>query len=122
MTQGTQTLSAAALSQFTGTEQWYRHPLVRTVLYTDGAQYVAETGGAYWLLDELAFSQAIPAIKAEAFQFWRLKVGPDRKAVLSCEDGNGQPVYSKSLEYTDFPLPEIVFYVIDNVILLPSEY
>ncbi|MFZ4768472.1 MAG: DUF6876 family protein, partial [Roseimicrobium sp.] len=44
------TLTQADLSQFTGTEQWYRHGLARNVLYTEGAQHVAESGGAYWLL------------------------------------------------------------------------
>ena len=51
------TLDKATLKQFTGTEYWYRHGLVRTVLFTDGAKYVADQGGAYWLLDEIAFSQ-----------------------------------------------------------------
>jgi hypothetical protein len=40
------TLTQDALHQFTGSEHWYRHPLVRTVTYTDGVQYVAENGGA----------------------------------------------------------------------------
>ena len=31
------TLTKAELRQFTGNEQWYRHSLVRNVLYTDGA-------------------------------------------------------------------------------------
>ena len=37
------TLSEDALRQFTGTEHWYRHPLIRTVTYTDGALF-AEIG------------------------------------------------------------------------------
>ncbi len=63
----TKTLNQADLRQFTGSEHWYRHPLARKVVYTDGAQYVAEHGGAYWLLDAIAFSQAIPAVATEAF-------------------------------------------------------
>jgi hypothetical protein len=39
------TLNASDLRQFSGSEHWYRHALNRNVLYTDGAQYVAETGG-----------------------------------------------------------------------------
>ena len=49
------TLTKTDLRQFTGTEQWHRHGIARNVLYTDGAQYVAESGGAYWLLEEIAF-------------------------------------------------------------------
>jgi len=118
----TNTLTQTNLSQFTGSEQWYRHSLVRKVLYTDGAQYVAESGGAYWLLDEIAFSQSKPKIVAEEFQVWRLKVNADQAATFTCDDGNGRIVFTKRIDYTDFPLDEIAFYFTDNVIMLPSEY
>jgi|tagenome__1003787_1003787.scaffolds.fasta_scaffold19590013_1 hypothetical protein len=97
MTTEAKTLTKADLSQFTGTETWYRHPLVRHVLYTEGVQYVAETGGAYWLVDEIAFTQlGEPHVAAEDFQVWRLTVNPDKTAALACEDGNGRTVYSKT--------------------------
>ncbi|MBF0563411.1 MAG: hypothetical protein HQL37_15685 [Alphaproteobacteria bacterium] len=118
----TKTLNQADLYQFTGTEQWYRHGLVREVLFTDGAKYVADKGGAYWLLDEIALAQRYePAVKAEGFQFWKLTV-TDQKGTLTCEDGNGNTVLTKTIPYTDFPLPEILLYYTNNVILLPSEY
>ncbi len=110
------------LSQFTGTDRWYRHGLVRHILYTDGARHVAETGGAYWLLDEIAFSQTLPRAAAEEFQLWRLTVHPNQTATLACEDGNGHVVFAKPIEFTDFPLEEIVLYFTGKVILLPSEY
>ena len=111
------------LRQFTGTEYWYRHGLVRNVLYTDGAKYVAENAGAYWLLDEIAFSQMVKRVAAEEFQLWKLKINlQDQTAQLVCEDGNGNIVFRKLIPYTDFPLEEISFYFIDNTILLPSEY
>jgi hypothetical protein len=53
----TKTLSKSDLAQFTGSENWYRHGINRNVLYTDGVQHVAERGGAYWLLDEIAIIQ-----------------------------------------------------------------
>ena len=53
----TKTLSKSELAQFTGSDNWYRHSINRNVLYTDGAQHVAEHGGAYWLLDEIAIIQ-----------------------------------------------------------------
>jgi hypothetical protein len=118
----TKTLTKSDLSQFTGSEQWYRHGLMRKILYTDGARHVAEAGGAYWLLDEIAFAQAEAKIATEEFQVWRLKVNPDQTASLTCDDGNDRVVFTKPIEYTDFPLDEIRFYFTDNVILLPSEY
>jgi hypothetical protein len=48
----TTSLNLADLAQFTGSEHWYRHGMVRSVLFTDGAKYVADIAGAYWLLDE----------------------------------------------------------------------
>ena len=116
-------LTQADLRQFTGTEHWYRHPLVREVLYTDGARHVAQAGGAYWLLDEIAFAQkGEPAVAAEEFQTWTLTVREDQSATLACGDGNRHTVYRKEIGYTDFPLPEITLYFSNNVILLPSEW
>lgn len=116
-------LTEADLRQFTGTETWYRHPLNRKIVYTEGVQYIAEQGGAYWLLDEIALIQAHdPKVAAEALQVWKLTVRTDRTATLACDDGNGNIVFTKELEYTDFPLDEIKLYFTDNTILLPSEY
>jgi len=116
-------LDLADLSQFTGTEQWHRHGIVRDVLFTDGAKYVADQAGAYWLLDEIALAQrGSNRVAGEAFQLWKLTVNADHTATLACEDGNGNAVYSKAIPYTDFPLPEIALYFTDGVILLPSEY
>jgi hypothetical protein len=119
----TKTLTKADLIQFTGSENWYRHAMARDVLYTDGVKYVAGTGGAYWLIDEIVFAQRFDKLlAAEEFQLWTLTVNSDRAATLTCEDGNGGVVFTKAIEYTDFPLAEITLYFITNTILLPSEY
>lgn len=116
-------LTAASLSQFTGTAQWYRHALNRHIHYTDGARYVAEAGGAYWLLDEIVLAQRFSSTVArEAFQLWTLTVSADRRsASLSCDDGNGTIVYRKAIPFTDFPLQTISLYFENNVICLPAE-
>jgi len=122
-TQSKKTLSAAHLAQFTGTEQWYRHSINRSILYTDGAQYVAEHGEAYWLLDEIALIQPYDQnVAAEEFQVWTLTVRPDKTATLACDDGNGKVIFSKEIPYTDFPLDTIKLYFANKVIHLPSEY
>ena len=43
-------------------------------------------------------------------------------ATLTCEDGNGNAVFSKPIEFTDFPAEGVELYFINNTILLPSEY
>ena len=117
------TLTPDDLRQFTGSAHWYRHGLNRNVTFTDGAKYLADTAGAYWLLDAIALAQPYEkAVAAEDFQFWILRVAPDRSATLTCEDGNGHAVFTQAIPYTDFPLDAIKLYFTNNVILLPSEY
>ena len=111
---------------FTGTENWYRHWLVKDVLYTDGVKYVADQAGAYWLIDEIAFAQKITKVAKEEFQNWTLKVDKS-SGVLTCTDGGkdakkARIVFTKRISFTDFPDPEITLWYTDNVILLPSEY
>jgi hypothetical protein len=115
-------LNESDLANFTGSENWFKHWLGK-VLFTDGVKFVADSAGAYWLIDEIAINQTRPKVRAEEFQVWVLKVDLEkRKGVLTCDDGNGSVVFSKKIQYTDFPLPEIRFYCTNGVILLPSEY
>lgn len=65
------TLRASDLAQFTGSECWYRHPLYPSITYTDAAQYVAEAGGAYWLLDAIVSHQHDAACEANHSRFGR---------------------------------------------------
>lgn len=110
------------LERFTGSEQFYRHAFVRKVLYTEGAKYVANAAGAYWLLDEIAFSQmTVTKLQNEAFQVWKLQV-TGSKAKIVVEDGNDNVVFTKAINFTDFPEPGITLWCVDNVIMLPSEY
>ena len=117
-------LTPHILNRFTGSEHWYRGCINRRVLFTDGAKHVADCGGAYWLLDEIALAQLhVKAVAAERFQVWTLNADIVRHTgTLTCEDGNGNRVFEKALEFTDFPVPEITLWFTDNTILLPSEY
>ena len=119
----TKTFNKSDLCQFTGSENWYRHGINRKVTFTDGAKYVADNAGAYWLLDEIAIVQPYEkAVASEEFQVWRLKVRADHTATLTCEDGNGHVVFTKEIPFTDFPCDEISLWFANNVIFLPSEY
>ena len=112
----------SALRQFTGTEEWYFHPLFRKYRYTEGVKFLAGEAGAYWLLEKILSNQILPEVQAERFQFWRLKVATDKSATLVCEDGNYVNLYTEKIDYTNFPLEEISFFFTDSVLLLPSEY
>lgn len=123
MTQNTDRLSEADLAQFTGSENLYCHGLARSVLYTDGAQFMAEKAGAYWLLDEIAFAQRPGSkVAAEPFQHSKLTVSEGGSARLSCDDGNGNIVHTKRIPFTDFSLPTLSRSVANKTLILPGEH
>ena len=116
-------LTKSALVQFTGTENWYRTtPLSAKIIYTDGVKYVIEHGEALWLVTDIIAFQHEPKVKNEPFQVWTLEVKDDGSATLTCEDGNGNAIFTNDYTQTDFPLDEITLWLTDDVILLPSEY
>ena len=118
------------LNQFTGSENYFRHGIVRNFIYTDGVKYVADEAGAYWLIDEIALANKFDIkLKGEDFQTWKLTVN-DSKAALVCTDGNNHILISKEIPFTDFPADHIDFYVVSaedfgegvRMMMLPSEY
>ena len=111
----TANITAENLAQYYGTQQWYRHMLNRKLLYTDGVHFLEENGAA-WLLDAIA-SYITPRLlknpRLRDFQLWELKVNlAKHSAVLTCrEDADVPPAVTQRIEYTDFPLESIKFYV-----------
>ncbi|PZO16881.1 MAG: hypothetical protein DCF25_11850 [Leptolyngbya foveolarum] len=115
------------LNQFTGTTQWHRWSRLTNLTCTDGAKYLADEAGAYWLLDEIALHQLKSPVKGsprlQEFQIWVLTVNDDKSCRLTCsEDSDVAPVIVRDIELTDFPLQAVKLYVCNNVVLLPSEY
>ena len=108
---------------FTGTETWTRHGLNRNMLYTDGVKAFADRagGGAYWFLDIMA-TEVFALQLAQPFIYVKMTVTGDRCARIVAEDGNGGHLWSRAIEFTDCPEGVWEFYLIDHVLLLPSEY
>jgi hypothetical protein len=101
-------LTQADLDQFTGSEHWYRHALVPSLLFTDGAKHVADAAGAYWLLDEIALAQRHQkAVAAEEFQVWILKVSADHTSPVKMAMTTSSSPSRSNSPSPIFPLPEI---------------
>lgn len=109
------------LGQYIGTEAYHKLSL-GSLKFTDGVKRMAELCQAYWLLDIVA-SYQFEGIdkKCRGFQVWKLAV-KDNKGKVECSDGDGKVVKVQNIEYTDFPMDEVIVWVTNGVCLLPSEY
>lgn len=110
----------AELAHYTGTVNWWRHPLNRNILYTDGVQRFAELCGAYWLLNILVTE---PKILTQSQEFAAITVtAKDGEAVIDVTDGNENTAFSRPIAFTTLPDGEWKFYFYDKTIMLTSEY
>ncbi len=119
-------LRESDLTQFCGSAEFYQHWTKRLV-YTEGVQYMAERGGAYWLIDAVASYQPDQRIASRQdlvdFQLWALAVAEDKSATLTMRGDSDQPaVITQEIPFTDFPLEQIKLYVCNGTLMLPSEY
>ena len=108
------------LMQFTGTTTYFKHPF--NIKFTDGVKYLADECQCYWLIDLVASYQFDKKVKREDFQVYKLKVNPDKSAIVEISDGNENIIVTQELEFTDFPLEEIMLWFANGVCYLPSEH
>ena len=116
----------ANLPNFYGTENYFRlSPVFPNFVLTDGARYLADAAGAWWLMDAVA--SHLGSYRDEGFVVAKLLRAKASNAwILRLEDGNDEVLADQIIKYVGFPLDEITLYVIAQddlrVILLPSEY
>lgn len=106
----------AELSQFTGSETLAHYG---KILVTEGVRFLAKNAQCYWLLDVIASYQ--PQLKEEHYQFWKLHKNGN-SAVVICERDTDEEILRQDIEFTDFPLDTITLYVVNQTVMLPSEY
>lgn len=109
------------LQHFTGSETFYRSPLFRGSIYTEGVKYLADKAGCYWLIDHIFSHQRLDALKGQSFQVWKIEVA-NESAEIVVEDGNDNALTRFRIIYTDFPLERFTLWLVDNTLMLPSEY
>jgi hypothetical protein len=105
------------LSQFTGTENWYKHALTKNV-YTDGVKYFAEHAGAYWFIDKVLYEYAV--MGEEFLSITLIALGGQAK--IRVTDGNDRTLADDFISFTDCPNGTYEFFFTDGVLLLTSEY
>jgi len=87
---------------------------------TDGVIAVAEAAGCYWFLDIIGSYQLDKRLDPH-FQVWKLVVNHDTNTAVASGYNDATLIITQEIPYTDFPLDEITMYVMDGVVLLPSE-
>lgn len=120
------------LYQFTGTQSYHPFSVIaRNALLTDGAFYLANEAGCFWLMDIVASVRSLMRESGEAFFVVQLTKNEDGSATVTiCTDMDGDTpigvVHHQAIEVTNFPLDSIKLYVAFDghywVIMLPSEY
>lgn len=112
------------LSHFTGTEAYHRWSVLFPDLLTDGAKYLAEKAGMFWLMDIIGSNRR--KFLREGFATVNLTLSPNDKGTVEIDDGNGKVLYTQHIPYTDAPFPVKLFVAMaaENklCIMLPSEY
>ena len=124
------------LAQATGS-QGLHHGMFPTVRYTDGIKYMADNGGAHWLIDLIAiqlrsrkFARWVMEDARLAEQsFWRMTCshnGTCRQAYLKCQADKGVRSKRIKIPFTDFPLDSIDIWVAADgdkwIMYLPTEH
>jgi len=105
-----------------GTEQYHRYSSILDYpIITDGVKAVAEVAGAYWLLDVIASYQHNKKLD-KAFQVWKLAVNLTECSGVVRGYNDTKRIITQKIPFTDFPLDKFTLYLIDGIVLLPSEY
>lgn len=110
------------LSIFIGTEKYYR--INPSTVLTDGTKYLAESAGAFWLMDAIA--SYLPQFTGKQDFIVAKLVRTGCAAQLTLDDGNGRVQDQQHLPFTDFPMTSIQLYACWGgefwVLMLCSEY
>jgi len=114
--------NADDLLQFTGTDEYYQNQTMPFVVYTDGVKHLFETRSAYWLGQLIATNYGYNTLlKDESFITCEL-IKESSEAILVFTNGNDKVLFLEQIPYTDFPDKGVCVWLIDGVMLLPSEY
>lgn len=118
-------ISEYSLSEFTGSDSFFKHWLGKNYIMTQGVHYLTENGAA-WLIDAIFSHQVTNKVRSCSFQVWTLEV-TDSSALLTCKGDEDDLIVEQKINFTDFPLEKITLWCVPNelnglTLLLPSEY
>ena len=105
-----------------GSDAYHKYsPIPGYPVVTDGVIKLAEDAGCYWLLDAIGSYQTDKRLDPY-FQVWVLEVNREKSSGIVCGFNDTELIVSQEIPYTDFPLNELKLFLMDGVILLPTEH
>ena len=110
------------INHASSTEAYHRFSLIPNApLITDGVLAVATAAGCFWLLD-IIMSYQMDKRLDPSFQVWKLNVTLETSTAVVNGYNDTELIVTQDIPFTDFPLEYLKLYLIDGIILLPSEY
>jgi hypothetical protein len=88
---------------------------------TDGVIAVANAAECYWLLEIIGSHQTNKRLDPH-FQVWKLVVNHENKSAIVSGYNDTTLIVTQEIAFTDFPLDELKLFLMDGIILLPSEH
>lgn len=106
-----------------GCNSYMRHPLARKFIYTDGVQEVADLCDAHWLLDIIG-TEAVPALLSNYRETYanigliEISVLDDKAKIWLSTADDVPAIWTRNIEYTDFPAGTWTFKLgVDSIVL-----
>ena len=119
---------AALTKQFIGTEKYYKNSLFPRYRYTEGVKFVAETVGAYWLIDYI-FPRYMTIVKKHKVEnlYWHFKIDSSDEnegpmILIKVQDGDCRELENYEIGFTDFPNGDFEIWMHGGILHLPSEH
>ena len=111
----------AIISHAIATESYHKYsPLPGYPVITDGVLALAEAVGCYWLLDVIGSHQSNKQLDKE-FQVWKLEVDVENGKGVVRGYNDTELIVTQEIPFTDFPLAELKLFLMDGILLIPSE-
>lgn len=104
-----------------GSENFYQNRL-SPIIYTDGVKDMAESCGAYWLIDLVISHQLTKTVRFEPFQVWMLKRVRNDAFEIQATDGNGKEIATQQIPFSDFRYDLATLWLVNGCLMLPKEY
>lgn len=112
-----------SLEQFIGTEKYYKVGFT-PIVCTDGIKYFADTCECYWLLDTITY-KLYKKHQQLGYLFIEIKSNRKRFVHIIARQDKDRPIVFKCKQKDTcktIPVGTYMFYLMNNVLLLPDEY